>query len=636
MSPPMGPRTPLHEAADRPRTIQCAETLLLEGVNVDARDEHGMTPLHLAARSGQTTMMENLLQAGADVSAHDKDGRTPLLWAMTMGCTTMVKALLQAGADVNVRNKDGQTPLLWATLMGYATMVKALLQAGADVNVRNKTGKTPLHLAAKDGHRGNMEALWRAGADVNARDERGQTPLHLAVEHSTTFTVNALLQAGADVNARDKDGRTPVHLAAKEAENVEPLIQAGADVNVHDERGQTPLLLAVECGWENIVKALLQAGAHVNARDKGGATSLHAASMHGNDSSVQALLAAGAVTEVRDKDGRTPLDWATWRWATWRGCTTMVNALSQAGADVSAHDKDASLRHKRKCTHGEVPSSSKDLQCKDKWQDLAPENSGSDLVSETWCQREVIRLASAESSDTALEKASALPPAHGRSEPAESERQCPHCKVRVLKVDGCARVKCQACKKPFCFTCGEGYAGGELHHGNCNFQPLQVSCDTKGVPCVQNLTPTISHLITLRIDDVESQPVVRTRTGKEVALNLPASKASWLKPSRLLVLLDQNSVVLKIFGCRDKKVLRWNFVQGSRPQITESARVNAWVQQISDAVQIPDPSDRDSDDEDGTSIREGWEEAYLRKPPKRRVFNNRLDGDSEISPIILA
>ena len=50
--------------------------------NVNAKDEHGWTPLHRAAQSNpKPAVLEVLLKAGANVNAKDKNGRTPLHWA---------------------------------------------------------------------------------------------------------------------------------------------------------------------------------------------------------------------------------------------------------------------------------------------------------------------------------------------------------------------------------------------------------------------------------------------------------------------------------------------------------------------------------------------------------------------------
>ena len=68
------------------------------GVNVDARDENGSTPLIEAARNGHDDVVEALLIARADAKAKDKQGKTALMYASEGGHTESVRLLKQAGA----------------------------------------------------------------------------------------------------------------------------------------------------------------------------------------------------------------------------------------------------------------------------------------------------------------------------------------------------------------------------------------------------------------------------------------------------------------------------------------------------------------------------------------------------------
>ena len=47
-------------------------------INVDAVDDNGNTPLHLASQDGQSEIVRELLMRGADVTARDRSRRTPL------------------------------------------------------------------------------------------------------------------------------------------------------------------------------------------------------------------------------------------------------------------------------------------------------------------------------------------------------------------------------------------------------------------------------------------------------------------------------------------------------------------------------------------------------------------------------
>lgn len=59
--------------------------LLIRGAHIDARDEHGNTPLHLAARMGYPELSKELLEWGADASTVNGDGQLPLEVAIMKG-----------------------------------------------------------------------------------------------------------------------------------------------------------------------------------------------------------------------------------------------------------------------------------------------------------------------------------------------------------------------------------------------------------------------------------------------------------------------------------------------------------------------------------------------------------------------
>ena len=68
----------------------------LEGLNPNAGDKQGMTPLHLAVLDGRTDLVGTLLRAGADIQARDARGETPLAVAQDFGHADIV-ALMQKG-----------------------------------------------------------------------------------------------------------------------------------------------------------------------------------------------------------------------------------------------------------------------------------------------------------------------------------------------------------------------------------------------------------------------------------------------------------------------------------------------------------------------------------------------------------
>ena len=80
---------------------------------VDATDDVGETPLHLAAAAGRTLAAQRLLEHGARVDAPSQHGYTPLHMAAQHGHLATAELLLQAltlalALDLNDRPRPAQ------------------------------------------------------------------------------------------------------------------------------------------------------------------------------------------------------------------------------------------------------------------------------------------------------------------------------------------------------------------------------------------------------------------------------------------------------------------------------------------------------------------------------------------------
>ena len=73
-----------------------ATQLLQANGNVNAANNYGYTPLHIAAYSGHGVFVDVGLQANADPAAVDQYGRTPAQVAERRGHTELAKRLRQA------------------------------------------------------------------------------------------------------------------------------------------------------------------------------------------------------------------------------------------------------------------------------------------------------------------------------------------------------------------------------------------------------------------------------------------------------------------------------------------------------------------------------------------------------------
>jgi len=177
--------------------------LASSGANVNAKDERGRTPLHVAAFMKQRDAMKALVDAGADPNALDADRYDMVtIAAVADDPATMEAALKLGNRATNVTSRYDGTALIAAAHLGHVEVVRILIKAGAPLDHVNNLGWTALieSIVLGDGgprHLDTLRALVEAGADVNRPDRTGRTPLALARARGYDAMARILEQRGA-------------------------------------------------------------------------------------------------------------------------------------------------------------------------------------------------------------------------------------------------------------------------------------------------------------------------------------------------------------------------------------------------------------------------------------------------------
>ena len=129
-------------------------------------------PLHLAVGLRHVGVMKELFNVpGIDINARNQEGNTPLSIASHLGFADVVRALVQAkdadgnrmNVDGNARNAGGHPPLFLAAFGGHAAVVAELLQVPEiEVNARLRHGQTALLAACRRGHAEVVQELLKS------------------------------------------------------------------------------------------------------------------------------------------------------------------------------------------------------------------------------------------------------------------------------------------------------------------------------------------------------------------------------------------------------------------------------------------------------------------------------------------
>ncbi|PJZ55500.1 ankyrin repeat domain-containing protein [Leptospira barantonii] len=116
-----GNNRPLHEAVDlfgSKYKYEYAKYFIENGADVNAKDDDGQTPLHLATyfAEDKKEILKLLLKHGAKINSKNNQGQTPLhIAARGWNRRWLVEYFLSQGANPNIKDKSGKTPFEYKT-----------------------------------------------------------------------------------------------------------------------------------------------------------------------------------------------------------------------------------------------------------------------------------------------------------------------------------------------------------------------------------------------------------------------------------------------------------------------------------------------------------------------------------------
>lgn len=168
-------RVDLVNLVAKSKSVAVIAHLLARKVDVSAlRDASGRTLCHFVVWTPERgaeieTVLRALVDAGVNVNAANIDGLTPLHYAATMRNATALRILVELGADI-----DRQMPTTGRTALHevcgswrHETMcVELLLALGADVHALNNQGQTPCQVAARLQCADAVCAFFAAGCEL--------------------------------------------------------------------------------------------------------------------------------------------------------------------------------------------------------------------------------------------------------------------------------------------------------------------------------------------------------------------------------------------------------------------------------------------------------------------------------------
>ncbi|OHE94115.1 ankyrin repeat protein [Colletotrichum orchidophilum] len=186
--------------------IEALRELHKAGADTNSQCVHGRTPLSYACGAGgSATIVRYLLELDdIEVDARDNGGLTPLAYAANKSDSEIVLCLLRTGkVDVNSRDVFGRPIVaqIWCPIFD-------------DENVGGAKATKKIGAAMET----NMLLIGVGGADPNLRDRFGQTLLWKAIFWNVAILAEYLVETGlidGRLNLCDDKGRSPMDLMAE-------------------------------------------------------------------------------------------------------------------------------------------------------------------------------------------------------------------------------------------------------------------------------------------------------------------------------------------------------------------------------------------------------------------------------------
>ncbi|RXN00783.1 Inversin [Acipenser ruthenus] len=313
----------------------------------DAEDQFGRTPLMYCVLADRLDCAESLLKAGANVNKADHSQRTALHLAAQKGNYRFMKLLLARRANWMQKDLEEMTPLHLATRHKNPKCLALLLKhmAPGEVDTQDKNKQTSLHWSAYYNNPEHVKLLIKHDSNIGIPDVEGKIPLHWAANNkdpSAVHTVHCILEAAPTeslLNWQDYEGRTPLHFAVADGnEAVVDVLTSyeGCNVTSYDNLFRTPLHWAALLGHAQIVHLLLERNKPGTIpSDSQGATPLHYAAQSNFAETVRVFLQHPSVKDDPDLEGRT-----AFMWAAGKGSDEVIRTMLHLKSDIDINMAD--------------------------------------------------------------------------------------------------------------------------------------------------------------------------------------------------------------------------------------------------------------------------------------------------------
>ncbi len=300
----------VHEAA-RSGNVRMLMRWVLNKEALNRRDEHGNTPLHVAAEASQREAVQILLTAGADTGIRNAAGKT----AEEMVTDTAVQFAFEYAKKV----REVELATYQRAREGKSDAVLQALREGINPNAvtdnQNHRGRDLLGESCWKCSAEVVQTLLNAGVDTSLK--RGKmSAISVAVQGDRDDLIPILVRGGFSPYAQNPGNEAfLLHDAVysyrqKALLTIIPYFRC-MELSPFSHALGTPLTLAIDRGNPAAYKALINAGLDPQDPRYKDNPLLVRAAIRNRPRIAKMLIDAGVDVNAKDKFGKTAADYAT-------------------------------------------------------------------------------------------------------------------------------------------------------------------------------------------------------------------------------------------------------------------------------------------------------------------------------------
>ena len=184
-----------------------------EVIDRNPRNNHGQTPLHLAAKNGHLKVCKTIIKEADDKNPKDNQGMTPFHIAALMGHEKICKVFMSSVDDYNPKTVDGRTPISCAAQNDHSDVVITIanvFKVRQYIEESETDDVTILEKAAREKHFNDCKSIVEGPDNKN-----GMTTFHLAALAGEEKLCKVFIEDFDNLNPKTKDGQTPIGYAAQ-------------------------------------------------------------------------------------------------------------------------------------------------------------------------------------------------------------------------------------------------------------------------------------------------------------------------------------------------------------------------------------------------------------------------------------